>query len=55
MIGGTPPMATMYLQPWSTCVKPAPIEYEINWPSVTLTLSRAIIRPLYLAGDISPM
>lgn len=55
MIGGTPPMAIIYLQPWLTCVKPAPREYEISWPNVTLTLSRAIMRPRYFAGAISPI
>jgi hypothetical protein len=55
MIGGIPPTATMYLQPLGTSVKAAPNAYEINWPSVTLILSKAIIRPRCLAGASSPM
>lgn len=55
MIGGIPPAATMYRQPWGTSVNAAPRAYDMSWPRVTLRLSRAIIRPRCGAGASSPM
>jgi hypothetical protein len=55
MIGGTPPMATIYLHPWAGPVRPAPKAYDISCPKVTLMFSSAVMRPRCLAGAISPI